>query len=68
MKTEEEPAVKGTASPYNNWIELTARGRHAQCLRNGRAGIPPGLSLPGQALRPCSLLIRALYGRGERKY
>ena len=58
------------ASPYNNRIEQTARGRHALrytalCLFSaceGRAGNPPHLSLPGQALRPCSLLIRALYG------
>jgi hypothetical protein len=30
--------------------------------RKGRAGDAPGLSLPGQALRPCSLVIHALYG------
>ena len=46
-----------------NWIELTARGRHAVCLRNRRAGDPPPLYLPVQGLRPCSQLIQALYGR-----
>src|SRR6267142_3469206 len=57
--------------PYNKWINQTARGRHAPCTRwvdasgqsKGRAGDAPGLSLPGQALRPCSLVIHALYGR-----
>ena len=48
--------------PYNKRIELTARGRHAGCLRNRRAGDPPGFGLPAEPLRPCSQLIRALYG------
>ena len=52
----------GSGSPYNNRIEQTARGCHAFRVRESRASNPPGLSLPGQALRPGSLLIRALYG------
>ena len=65
-----ERLIKGTASPYNKRIELTARGRHA--LRDPRVGSAPwakALPVPSAAsasqapLRPCSQLIRALYGR-----
>jgi len=56
--------LKGTASPHNKRIELTARGRHGLCLRKARAGDAPGFRFPAEALRPCSQLIRALYGRG----
>jgi hypothetical protein len=56
---------------YNKLIERTARGRHAPCgpavssirLKQGSRRYPPGLSVPGQALRPCSPLISALYAR-----
>ena len=59
------------ASPYNNRIELTARGWHAPCVAasgaslrmHGARQFPPAPSLPGRRLRPCSQLIRALYGR-----
>ena len=63
---KEASRLKGSGSPYNNWIELTARGRHGARLREPRAGIPPHPSLPGRALRPCSQLIQALYGRSLR--
>ena len=58
-----ERAVLFIDKPHNKRIELTARGRHVFRLRESRAGDPSGLSFPGQALRPCSQLIRALYGR-----
>jgi hypothetical protein len=48
--------------PYNNRVNLTALGRHAPCLRKGRAGDTPEPSFSGRPLRPCSLLIHALYG------
>ena len=38
-------------------IKTTALGRHIVCLRKRCAGDAPGLSLPGQALRPCSRFI-----------
>jgi hypothetical protein len=43
-------------------INKTALGRHTFCLRKSCAGDASGLSFPGQALRPCSLVIRQLYG------
>jgi hypothetical protein len=66
MKTEES-GLKGGGSPYNNWIEPTAGGQHVFRLRESRAGDPPGLYLPVQALRPSSRLIQALYGRNKVK-
>ncbi len=63
---------KGTTPPYNNRIEPTARGRHALCgfsmgsiLRAKVAPVPSGPFSTRRALRPCSRLIRALYGRGR---
>ena len=58
--------VQGVKTPYNKWIERTSLGRHALCLRKGRAGDPTHLSLPGQALRPRSPLIQALVRREAR--
>jgi hypothetical protein len=64
-KVIEESVIKVCASPYNKRIELTARGRHGLCLSKARAGDPPPPYLPVRRLRPCSQLIRALYGRGN---
>jgi hypothetical protein len=55
--------IKDGASPYNNQLELTARGRHGARLREPRAGGPPPPYLPVRRLRPCSQLSWALYGR-----
>ena len=52
--------MKGSGSPYNNRIELTARGRHAACLRKRHAGSAPALLLRRRACALCSQLIRAL--------
>jgi hypothetical protein len=38
---KEEPRLMATASPYNNRIELIARGWHAARLRERRASPPP---------------------------
>ena len=62
--SQEEPRFVGGGAPHNNWIELTARGRHARCLRTGHAGSSPGLLLRRRPCAPCSQLIQALYGRG----
>jgi hypothetical protein len=58
-------AVKRGTSPHNKRIELTALGRHSLCLRKVRAGDAPGFRFSAEALRPCSQLIRALYGRKQ---
>jgi hypothetical protein len=63
-----------SASPYNNRIELPARGWHALCGRSLAASrclhksrqFPPRPYLPVRPLRPCSQLIRTLYGRNVR--
>ena len=68
-----EPSLKCKLSPHNIGIERTARGRHALCIlwvdslgqSKGRAGDAPGLHFPVHALRPCSPLIPALYGRNK---
>jgi hypothetical protein len=44
-------------------IELTVRGCHVFRVGESRASDPSALSVPGQGLRPCSQLIRALYGQ-----
>ena len=59
----ERSQAKGSGSPHNNRIEQTARGRHVFRLRESHAGSPPALLLRRRACGPCSLLIRALYGR-----
>src|SRR5687768_14068679 len=61
---KEVSRLKGSGSPYNNRIELIARGRHAARLRERRASSPPAAGLPPSACGPCSQFIRALYGRG----
>ena len=69
----EEPQLKRGTSPYNNRIEQTARGRHGACVEvlgllfacKPRAGSPPRAGLSPSRSGPCSLLIRALYGRGN---
>jgi len=46
--------------PHNKPFESTARGRHAVCLRNRRAGsLRPVMT----GLRPCSRFNGALYGQ-----
>ena len=64
-KEQELRANADTASPpYNKRIELTARGRHALRLREGRAGFTlRPCPFQARASGPCSQLIRALYGR-----
>jgi hypothetical protein len=60
----------GGTPPHNQRIEPTARGGHAFCevswvgasLRAKVAPVPSGPSASQAALRPCSRLIRALYG------
>ena len=59
----EESVFKGSGSPHNNWIELTARGCHAGRLRVQRASSPSPLLLRRRGCGPCSQLIQALYGR-----
>ena len=54
---------QGLSEPYNKWINQTALGRHGACFRKPRAGDAPGFRFPAEALRPCSLVIHALYGR-----
>jgi hypothetical protein len=54
--------LKRGASPYNKRIELTALGRHVFCLRKSHAGDAPGFDFPVESFRPCSQLIRELYG------
>lgn len=69
------PTIIHGASPYNNRIELTARGWHAPCVvaswaslcMHGSRQFPPAPSLPGRRLRPCSQLIRALRTMGTMK-
>jgi len=69
-KQEVLPSAGGTP-PHNQRIEPTARGGHAFCevlsvkasLRAKVAPVPSGPSASQAALRPCSRLIRALYGR-----
>ena len=41
----------------------TALGRHTFCLRKSCAGDATALGLPAEALRPCSLVNRPLYGQ-----
>jgi hypothetical protein len=57
--------------PHNEWIEQSARGRHAACLRKRPAGAlsgpTPRAALPRSRSGPCSLLIHKLYGRGENR-
>jgi hypothetical protein len=62
-----EVPVYSPQEPSNNWIESTALGRLAFCLRKSQAGDAPALSFPGQGLRPCSRLIQALV-RHEARY
>lgn len=45
---------------YNNRIDPSAGGCHAGCLRNRRAGSPPGAALPRSPSGPSSQLIRTL--------
>jgi hypothetical protein len=45
----------------------TALGCHGACLRKPRASDATALSLPGQGLRPCSLVNRPLYGPNKQK-
>ncbi len=52
-----------TTSPHNKRIEQIARGWHALRLCEGRASSPSAARLPASAFGPCSLFIRALYGR-----
>src|SRR3989338_6130813 len=63
--------LKEGGSPYNEPIELTARGRHALCglpLESAPwakvAPVPYGPFSARRALRPCSQLIGELYGSG----
>ena len=75
LKAPKVVAVKNGTSPLNKRIEPIALGRHALCVRwvysmrisKGRAGDTTGQSFPGLALRPCSRLIRALYGRTKSR-
>jgi hypothetical protein len=70
---EQIPAPHGIAwsQPYNKRFKQTALGRHAACVRwvkspgsrQAACRFVQGLSFPGQALHPCSLLNRVLYGR-----
>jgi hypothetical protein len=73
MLASENPrgdTIKYGASPYNNWVKLIARGRHALCsggsiqfvARQRARRFPAGLSLRARALRPCSQLTQVLYG------
>ena len=62
--------TKGSTLPHNKRIEPIALGRHALCvlwvysmrISKGHAGDTTAMALPGQGLRPCSRLIRALCG------
>jgi hypothetical protein len=67
MKEKEEPRIKVRASPYNNRIDLSARGCHAGRLRIRRASFPPAAGLSASAYGPCSQVIRPLYGRWESR-
>jgi hypothetical protein len=61
------------ASPYNNRLEQSARGRHLLCsggsvrvgLTAKQLPVPSGPSASQAGHRPCSQLNRALYGRNE---
>ncbi len=69
-KTRNPESEKEMKKPaHNKLIEWMSLGRHGPCEGKARAGDPPGLSFPGQALRPRSPLISTLYGRenGTRK-
>ena len=46
-------------------INLTALGRHTLCMRKGCAGDTPAFHFPVEGLRPCSQVIRVLYGQNQ---
>jgi len=64
-----------TASPYNNRIELIARGWHASrdslvwvnSLGESHASSPMGAALPRSPFGPCSQFIRTLYAQAITK-
>jgi hypothetical protein len=53
-------------TPHNKPFEPTAGGCHAFRMRENRASSAMSLSLRERAITPSSLLIRALYGRGQK--
>ena len=54
--------LAGSGLPYNNRIELTARGLSRRLLGQPPRQVPSRRVRAGLAFRPCSQLIRALYG------